>query len=435
MSISGFPEFLPNHQIAFDNALRTIRNVFELHGFSPLDTPAVERISTLLAKGNDNEIYGIHRIMDEQGGKKDLGLRFDLTIPLARYVAEHYGQLVFPYKRYHIAPVWRGERPQSGRYRQFYQCDIDIVNTGTLAPIYDAEVIYIIDHIFTSLGLKNFKIKINNRKLLSGLLGSFGCGDISAIMRIIDKADKVSLEEIESELRSNGLTDSHVQTVTKLITTNMTNGQFMEHLLSLCDNEEFCLGISELQQLIADCRMLGIDKERLQICPSLARGLGYYTGTIFEVILTDYPELGSVCGGGRYANLAATFGKAILPGVGVSIGISRMIPGLISAGFLKCDAHTTTQVLMTTQNQGYIQQYINIAQQLRTSGIKTEVYLESKPLAAQLKYADSKNIAVAIIADGAEFDARSVILKNIRLSTQEIVLISDLLAKIIPLIS
>jgi histidyl-tRNA synthetase len=423
--ISGFPEFLPCDQIAFNQVVDKMRAQFELHGFIPLDTPAVERTTTLLAKGNDSEIYAIHRLADPSAPTdSELALRFDLTVPLARYVAQHYGQLTFPYRRYHIAPVWRGERPQAGRYRQFYQCDIDIVGDGVLSLIYDAELLSIIYSVFKSLPLERFVIKINNRYLLTGLIKSFGMPDaaIAPIMRVIDKAAKIKPEALEAELQQKGLHADALQTIQTLLlqqtTQQRSNSDWIAHLNTLCTHPEFITGLSELTGLFKQLQDFGVSDQYLQIDPTLARGLNYYTGTVSETQLLDYPELGSVCGGGRYANLTASFSRKTLPGVGFSIGLSRLIPKLIETGVIPAQRQTPARVLITTQNQGLLQHYIDLANSLRAAQINTEIYLADKPLGVQMKYAHKKGFDFAIIADHAEYAAREVILRALQTGEQ-----------------
>jgi histidyl-tRNA synthetase len=429
-NISGFPEFLPRDQIAFNKIVDSIKQQFELCGFIPLDTPAVEKAATLLAKGNDNEIYGLYRLTGEEGtNKKDLALRFDLTIPLARYVAQNYASLTFPYKRYHIAPVWRGERPQAGRYRQLYQADIDIIGDTELPLIYDAEVLAIIYNIFFTIGVANFSIKINNRYILTGLIKSFGIStdnDIAAVMRSIDKVEKISQEKLVADLLSQNLHKDHVMLLLELLNQKMSNSDWLAYLKNLCDEPEFLLGVNELTEVLNYARDFGVDDNYIQIDPSLARGLNYYTGTVFETKLLDHPELGSVCGGGRYANLAGNFTNKKLPGVGLSIGISRLIPKLIETGVIKTARESTATVLVTTQNKHFMPQYIQIAQTLRKAKINTEIYLSDKPLGAQMKYASKKGFYFAIIADTPEFNTKNVIVRDMLKGEQTLISIEEL---------
>ncbi len=427
-SISGFPEFLPKEQLSFNRVMEIIRNKFELYGFIPLDTPAVEKVSTLLTKGNDNEIYGLYRLAEE-GGKKDLGLRFDLTVPLARYVAQHYGQLTFPYRRYHIAPVWRGERPQAGRYRQFYQCDIDIIGDGELSLIYDAELLVIICDIFHAIGLMDkFTVKINNRKLLSGLIKSFGISEdkVPEAMRIIDKIEKIDARQFSAELAGLGISSKDINLLQSLATYKKSNEEWLAYLKTLTVHEEFQEGVTELEQVLLHASMLGATLKYICIDPSLARGLSYYTGTVYETKLNEFPELGSVCGGGRYANLAENFTNKVLPGVGISIGISRLIPKMLEMKWLEAKSATTAPVLVTTQNPAYMPQYIQLATMLRQEGINTEMYMQSRSLSAQMKYANKKGFKIAIIADEEELNAGKIGIRDLDSGQQILVAISEL---------
>lgn len=429
-NISGFPEFLPREQIAFNQMIAMIKKKFESYGFAPLETPAVERTATLLAKGNDTEIYGIHRLADTTGAeKKELALRFDLTVPLARYVAQHYSQLTFPYRRYHIAPVWRGERPQAGRYRQFYQCDIDIIGDGVLSLFHDAEALSLIYQVFTAMGLDQFVIHINHTGMLTGLIQSFGISghNIAVVMRIIDKADKMTPDSLERELYTHGgLNHQHIHILLDLISRKMSDQQaWLNYLAGLCTENIFHQSLAELQAVLKHAKSFGIPDECLQVTPALARGLNYYTGTVAEVRLLNYPALGSVCGGGRYDNLAGVFSSKQLPGVGFSIGISRLLPLLMQMGLIKTDAETPAQVLVTTQNPDFMSEYINCAQLLRQQGINTELYLADKPLGAQMKYASKKGIDFAIIASSPEFQAKKVILRHMKTGEQSTIALAE----------
>lgn len=421
--ISGFPEFLPHEQLAFNRTVEIIRNKFELYGFSPIDTPAVEKTSTLLAKGSDHEIYGLYRLSgDESTNKKDLALRFDLTVPLARYVAQHHGRLTFPYRRYHIAPVWRGERPQAGRYRQFYQCDIDIIDEGELNLIHDGEVLTIMYEIFNSIGLQRFIIKINNRSILTSLIKNF-CVDednVANVLRLIDKAEKMSKDQWKAELSAQGLKSNDIPFLMNLLSMSMSmsNKEWLTYLKTLSRSSEFITGIEELTQVLENAYRFGVPDEYIQIDPSLARGLSYYTGTVYETKLLDYPELGSVCGGGRYGNLTQSFINKKFPGVGISIGISRLIPKLIEMGLVKTDSQTPASILVTTQNRNLMTYYMDIAQRLRKAQIKTELYLPEKPLGTQMKYASKKGFKFVIIADEAERQTHHVIVRNLESGEQ-----------------
>ena len=428
-NISGFPELLPSSQIAFNKVISIIQNKFELYGFSPLDTPAVEKTSTLLAKGNDHEIYGVYRLAEQSlNSKKDLGLRFDLTVPLARFVAQNYGQLIFPYKRYHIGPVWRGERPQSGRYRQFIQCDIDIIGDNDLSNYYDGEILAIISNIFKAIGDFKFTIKINDRRILVELLKSFALNEaiIPDAIKVIDKFAKISLEQFKSELIDLGLKDGDVAILQTLNNNSFTNENWLEYLQTLSDASEFHLAVSDLAATLKTAQSFGATMENIQISPNLARGLNYYTGIVYETILNDFPELGSVCGGGRYANLTQEFSKKKLPGIGISIGASRLIGKLLEEGLIDASKWTNAKILVTMQNPALISHYSNIAGMLRNNNIATEIFLDDKSLGFQMKYAAKKGFAYAIIADEPEVLNNEVIIRILEKSEQVTVKLDEL---------
>lgn len=434
-TISGFPEFLPKEQIFFNQCVDKIKYYFELNGFNPLETSAIERISTLIAKGGDDkEIYGIYRLSgDEENNKKELALRYDLTVPLARYVAQNYDKLTFPYRRYQIAPVWRGERAQAGRYRQFYQCDIDIIGESELSLIYDAEVPSIIYQIFRSLNIGNFTIRINNRNILKGLLLYLGINDdniTKKALRTIDKIEKISTEQFYKELSYLNIGEKSISELNEFINKKLTNDKWITYLNSLSYNETFSRGVKELEQLINYMRILGVEEKYFTIDPTIARGLDYYTGTIYETKLDEFPELGSICSGGRYENLAGSFTKKILPGVGISIGISRLITKLIEVRTDNNESSTIAPVLITMQNICRIEDYLKIGKYLRENGIKTENFLQNKKLSDQMKYANKKGFLIAIIADNYEFENNEVIVKYLLTGEQLCVPIKDLIKNI-----
>ena len=428
--ISGFQEFFPNEQLAFESLIKIIKNNFELYGFVPLDTCVVEKSSTLLSKGNDSEIYGIYRLAGEEGNnKKDMGLRFDLTVPLARYVAKNYGNLTFPYRRYHIAPVWRGERPQAGRYRQFYQCDIDIIGDGELSQLHDGEILSVICSIFQQIKLPNFTIKINNRKLLTGIIKFCDISDnnIAAVMRVIDKIGKITSEKMKEELLDLGLSDNNADMLIDLTNRKMDNAAWIDYLDGMnISNQDFTEGLFELKEVMKNAEDFGADMNSIEITPALARGLTYYTGTVYETILNDYPELGSICGGGRYANLAENFTNKRLPGVGISIGISRLFPKLLELGLIDADKSSSADLLITAQDKECLPRYLEIGKMLRDIGVNLEIYLENKSLSSQLKYAGKKGFGFVLIANKSELENGNVTIRNMNDGEQEILKISEL---------
>ncbi len=427
--ISGFPELLPAEQVAFNHALNIISSTYQSFGFIPLDTPAVERVDTLLAKGaEEKEIYGLRRIQAEDEGAKELALRFDLTVPLARYVAQHYGQLNFPFRRYHIGPVWRGERPQKGRYRQFYQADIDVIGDGTLDLYHDAELPAIIYQIFTKLELGKFTIRLNNRKVLQGFMaqqGVEGTENIAAAMRVIDDLEKMPREKVLAQLSTLMSADNADHTL-NFFAQSHDNQAWLTELEKIAENDVFKQGVAELQAVVGALYTLGVPDDAFKVDPAIARGLGYYTGTIYETVLHDYPELGSVCSGGRYDNLAEKFTNKPLPGVGISIGISRLLLPLLEADKVPLHGATMAKVLVTVQEREALPAYFELATILREAGIATEMFLEPKKLPKQLKYADKKGFQYIIFANADELAAGNVQLKNLHTGEQQEIAKADL---------
>jgi histidyl-tRNA synthetase len=422
--ISGFPEFLPQEQIAFNRVIELIKGRFESYGFVPMDTAAVERVSTLLAKGNDNEIYGLYRLCDKRS-KKDLGLRFDLTVPLARYVASNSAQLVFPHKRYQISPVWRGERPQYGRYRQFYQCDIDVIGDGSLSLEYDAEIISLITEILNSLNVPPFQTKINNRKILFGFLKTIIPPEkVMDVVRLIDKSLKISVSEFDDLLKELVASKDSVSKLKSFLDLERKGNNFeiLKWLNTLSFNEEFDAGVNELNGIFQIFKKLEIDNDQIKISARLARGLTYYTGTVFETTLLENAEDSmSIAGGGRYDNLTEMISNKSFPGVGATIGVSRLVPKLIEKGLLATEKITPALVLVTVQNREFVTSYMKIAAKLRKIGVKTETYLHDKSLKMQLSYAAKKGYDFVIIANEMELLEGRAILRNFKTKEQHII--------------
>lgn len=433
-NISGFPEFSPAEQIIFDDYIYQFKNIFRSFGYVPVETSAVERASTLLSKGDDSEIYGIHRINDCNGKVAEFGLRFDLTVPLARFVSQNFGTLTFPFKRYSIGPVWRGERAQSGRYRQFYQCDIDVVGDEVLADIWDAEIISIIYICLKNLNIGNFTISINNRKILCGFLESVLGVDINLpeILRVIDKLNKVGHQGVRDMLLSMNFSEIKVEQIINFLIFDIKTDQ-LEEFKKFCTNEVFLQGLDEVKVLIDNLRLFSGNIPVL-FNQSLARGLSYYTGMIAEVTLDDYPELGSIAGGGRYSNLTEKFCDRRMPGVGMSIGITRILTKLLEIEKIKSCKSSTAQVLVTIQNQKFIKAYIDIAKILREKGIFTDIFLENKKLGSQLNYANKKQIPIAVIANESELYSGKAIVRNMRTSEQALVSWEDIAIKVIEIL-
>ena len=420
--MSGFPELLPEQQRVFNRCIDIIRRNFELSGFTPIETPSVERKEVLTSKGADEkEIYALARLFAGEGESPDteFALHFDLTVPLARYVALHKEKLVFPFRRYQIQKVWRGERPQKGRYRELYQCDIDAIGRGSLGLLNDAEMPAVIHRIFTEMGIGDFVIRINNRRLLQGFYHWLGVSadHIADTLRTVDKLEKIGRDKVVAELVARVQLDEAIAgQILDFVADDRPVDALLTHLASLpaMSDALFAQGVDELRTVAAGVRSLGVPDSDFTIDLRIARGLGYYTGTVYETKLLAHPELGSICSGGRYDDLASYFTNEKLPGVGISIGLSRIAIALIEAGVLKTDAQTPSRVLVTVLDPSHMSDYLRIASSLRTAGVACEVYFEKGRVGDQLKYADRKRIHFAIIAGEDEFAAGRLNLKNMR---------------------
>ena len=331
--LPGFMELLPAEQILFNDMYDTIRGVYESFGFLPLDTPVIELSEVLLAKAGGETEKQIYRF---QKGDSDLSLRFDLTVPLARYVSAHYNDLVFPFKRYQMSKVFRGERPQKGRFREFYQCDIDIIGNEELDLRYDAEMPAIIYRVFEKLGIGDFVIRINNRKVLGGFFAALGLSDkIEDILRILDKIEKIGKEAAVSELVALGVSADKTDTIIDFITSDGDCEQILAKLRAMSiENETYTSGVSELAAVTEYMRMFGMPEDSFRIDLTIARGLDYYTGTVYETQIKAHPEFGSVCSGGRYDNLTGYYTDKKLPGIGISIGLTRLFSQLLASGLI-----------------------------------------------------------------------------------------------------
>ncbi|MDR2338311.1 MAG: histidine--tRNA ligase [Deltaproteobacteria bacterium] len=408
--ITGFVELLPEEQLLFEQMKSTIENSYRLFGFVPIDTPTIERLEVLLAKvGGETEkqIYRIQRDNSEQA------LRFDLTVPLARYVAEHYADLNFPFRRYHIAKVFRGERPQKGRFREFFQADIDIIGDNELALTHDAEVVAVISHTFKSLGFSNFVIHINNRKILNGFLASIGKQETSVeALRIIDKLEKIGVAEVKSELSQLGFDAAAIDKFITLVSQQGDSKTVFQTLNSISvDNELFTVGVKELQEVIDMLQVLDVAPENYVVDLSIARGLDYYTGTVYETFLRDCPSMGSVCSGGRYDNLAEFYTTRKLPGVGISIGITRLFAQLLALGVFKTGRATPAEILVIpmADNVRYATQ---IASTIRGLGIATQVYLDQAKTKKKFTFASKQKFDFVIIVGEDEEKEQTFSLKN-----------------------
>ncbi len=435
--MSGFPELLPDRQLVLNRCIDTVRRRFELSGFTPIETPSVERVEVLTSKGGDEkEIYAIRRLASDGEGDAEFALHFDLTVPLARYVAQYSQQLTFPFRRYQIQKVWRGERPQQGRYREFYQCDIDVIGRNTIGLLNDAEMVSVIHGIFTELAIGPFVVRINNRRLLQGCYQHYGVGDdqIPAVLRVVDKLEKIGRDKVVGELTSAlQLSADVAEALVGFAELDLPTDEVLARLanLPMAGNEQYAQGLAELSAVVAGIRSLAVPSDSFKVDLRIARGLGYYTGTVYETTLTDHPDLGSICSGGRYEDLASHFTKEKLPGVGISIGLSRLVFVLLERGVLTSAASTPARVLVTVMDSAQTDYALSIAATLRSGGIATEVFLEAKKnLGDQLKYAAKKGFAFAIIAGSDEIAAGVVKVKDLASNTETTCAPSEIVARI-----
>lgn len=421
--LPGFMELTPQNQKAFDNIKDKIQTTFEKFGFVSIDTPTIERAEVLLAKaGGETE----KQIYQFKKGDKDVALRFDLTIPLARYVVENFKKLSFPFRRYQIAKVYRGEKSQKGRYREFYQCDIDIVGDEKLSLINDAEIPSVIYSIFKELNFGSFVIKINNRKLINGLLSDLNLSDKSVeILRIIDKLDKVGKEKVMEMLKEISIDETSIEKIFNFLEINGSNEYVLTELknLSVGDND-FQNGIDELEEVINNVKLFNVPDDYIKIDLSIARGLDYYTGTVYETVLTDYSEIGSVCSGGRYDDLAQKYSDRKFPGVGISIGLTRLFSQLKDAGLVEEESPTNSKVLIISMVDD-LKIPLKVANTLRQNSIATEIYFEEGKVAKKMKYADKIAVPFVILIGEDEINSNEVTVKNMETGEQEKVSVDD----------
>ncbi|MBU3154720.1 histidine--tRNA ligase [Clostridium estertheticum] len=409
--LPGFMELLPADQIEFNKLADTIRKTYESFGFMPIDTPVIEKSEILLAKGGGETEKQIYRFSK---GSNDLSLRFDLTVPLARYVAQNSNSLTFPFRRYQIGKVYRGERNQKGRFREFYQCDIDIVGSNNLSILNDAEIPSIIYSIFNNLGFEDFTIKVNNRKILNGFFESLGIEDKSDVLRTIDKIDKIGVVIATQELLTSGLSKGVIDKILEFINARGSNEDILLFLKNLdISNSTFKDGVSELSTVSKYVKLFGVPDNNFKIDLKISRGLDYYTGTVYETFLNEYPSIGSVCSGGRYDNLAEYYTKQKLPGVGISIGLTRLFYQLNEVGFFKNDTNSCiTKVLVIPLDNNVIDYAISFAKSLRDKGIVTEIYLEDTKIVKKLGYANKLGIPYTILIGDEEIQNKTVTVKN-----------------------
>lgn len=400
-----------------ERIMETARRVYRRYGFSPIDTPALEYLEILTGKGSDETDRQLYRFEDHGG--REVGMRFDLTVPLARFAAQHIGKLGTPFKRYQIAPVWRGENTQAGRYREFYQCDFDTIGTESVAA--DIETALVIHELLLEIGIERFTIKINNRQILSGLLEKLDLSDKSVpVLRALDKLEKVGPEAVAKEMQQ--ATEINSEQAAGVLKLADIQGP-VDHVLSQVDdlvkgNELGEAGVSRIQQIVSALKASGVPDQRYQLDVSIARGLDYYTGAIFETQLGDLPSIGSICSGGRYDNLADLYTKQHLPGIGASLGLDRLLAAMESLKMID-PIRTTAPVFVAFFDKDRLEDYLALSQVVRSAGIGTEFYPDSRKLGAQLKYADSRGFQVALIAGSQELDAGTCQVKNLANKTSE----------------
>ena len=445
---SGFPEFLPGEKRLEVYLLDTIRRVFESYGFTPIETPAVERLEVLQAKGNqgDNIIYGIDPILppnrqaekDKAGesGSEARALKFDQTVPLAAYIARNLNNLTFPFARYQMDPVFRGERAKDGRFRQFRQCDIDVIARRELSLLYDAQMPAIISEIFTAIKIGDFVIRINNRKILTGFFQSVGVAEdkIRSCVNIIDNLEKIGEAKVKQELDKIGISTAQTEQIIDFIKIDGTVDDILNKLKNLTETmseaEQFKLGVTELATVISGVRNLGVSENNFCIDLSIARGLNYYTGTVYETTLIGHEALGSICSGGRYEELVGMFLGEKMPGVGISIGLTRLISRLLKAGILDTLPATPAQVMVVNMQNELMPTYLQVSQQLRQAGINVITSFDQRSLGKQFQLAEKQGISLCVIIGSEEVKTNKAALKDLRNREQIQVTQEELAAQI-----
>lgn len=422
--LQGFVEFLPDEQIAFSKMYDKIRSVYERFGFLPIDTPVLEYSDVLLAKAGGETEKQIYRFTK---GDTDMSMRFDLTVPLARYVAMHQNDLAFPFKRYHMAKVYRGERPQKGRFREFTQCDIDVIGSESLPLIYDAEIPAVIYNVFRELDIGKFTVRINNRKILGGFFEYVGQSDnVTDIMRVIDKLEKIGAEKVGEELGKIGVGDGEIQKILSFISIGGTCDEIISSLRSLgVENATFTDGVDELAEVISGIRSFGVPDEYFTVDLTIARGLDYYTGTVYETKLDAYPALGSICSGGRYDDLTGYYTDNKLPGIGISIGLTRLFSQLKEAGLIDTAKKSIIDVLVIPMSSSELDAAVKAAAQFRKAGVPCDVYYLEKGMKPKMKYANRIGVPFAAIIGESERAENKVALKNMLGDGQDTVSVEE----------
>ena len=411
-TLSGFMELLPQDQMKFDRIVNTLEDVYASYGFLPLDTPILEASEVLLAKAGGETEKQIYRF---NKGDTDLAMRFDLTVPLAKFVAKNYSSLTFPFKRYQIGKVYRGERAQKGRFREFYQADIDIIGDTSLGIMNDAELPSIIYNIFTDLGLDDFTIRMNNRKVLSGFFEILDLsGHVADILRVVDKLEKIGSAAVIEELKTLGVSEEKCSEIIRFISISGSNEAVVAQLRNYAGQSEvFDTGVDELEAVTKGVSAFGVPEKNYKIDLCIARGLDYYTGTVYETTFNRHPEIGSICSGGRYDNLAEYYTDKKLPGVGISIGLTRLFYILNSMNYLGAQKESPADVLVIPMT-GDLSYAIGVSTQMRRSGIRTQIYFENKKFKHKIGYADKLDMPYAVFIGEDEIAAGKITAKNMK---------------------
>ena len=420
-TLSGFMELQPDKQVQMDKMRAVLAETYARYGFTPLDTPAIEAAEVLLAKGGGETEKQIYRFTK---GESDLALRFDLTVPLAKYVAANYGQLTFPFRRYQIGKVWRGERAQRGRFREFYQADIDIIGDGALDILNEAEIPAIIYDTFTRLGLHRFRIRVNNRKVLNGFFTILGLSEQAGdVLRTIDKLDKIGADKVRALLTDTcGVTVEQADEILRFIACPGTSADklaFLEQYRGR--NETFDTGLDELRTVVGYLPAFGVPEENFELDLTIARGLDYYTGTVYETVLLDHPEVGSICSGGRYDDLAGYYTNKSLPGVGISIGLTRLFYILQEQNMISDAVLTAPADVLILPMTDDLSAAVSLASMLRAGGLRVQLYSEKKKFKAKIGYADKLGIPFVIFLGEDEIAQNVCALKNMATGVQEAV--------------
>lgn len=421
-TLPGFMELLPHEQIQFNHIRDVIRHSYEKFGFLPIDTPIIESSEVLLAKAGGETEKQIYRF---NKGENDLSLRFDLTVPLAKYVAKNYNDITFPFRRYQIGKVYRGEKVQRGRYREFYQCDIDVIGDGELSIVNDAEVPSIIYNIFSELNFGKFTIRMNNRKILTGFFNALNLSEKTVdVLRIIDKIDKVGKDVIREMLADISVTGEVADKIIEFVTIKENAIEYLKALN--IEDETFNLGVEELEKVLSYIESFGVPKEYYMVDLSIARGLDYYTGMVYETILDERPEIGSVCSGGRYDNLAEFYTNKKLPGVGISIGLTRLFYVLNEYNLINLNEKKSISDVVIIPMLEDLSYPIEVATILRRKGIKSEIYFENKNMKKKMNYANKSNAPYAIIIGEDELTTKTVTLKNMSTGEQKNITVDEI---------